>query len=140
MTEIFNANTIWNKTGKPPLVQVDKLGRIGFSVEAVKLLGLNPADKLSFKIDYCDSNIIYFFVDNKNGIKLNAITFNRNTGVRLELYCRPLTKKLLDFFGFKDNKTFDVSSDKVDGKYWFILKDRVHRPIKWRKKSTEYVK
>jgi hypothetical protein len=139
MIETFNINTIWNRRGKPPVVQISKWGHIRFSVEAVKLLCLKEGMKLSFTIDHRDKGIIYFY-QSTQGMPLHCGAKTK-TGERLEIYCRPLSLKLLSFFCFSRNKTFRTTNEKITvpgatEKAWFILKDNIHKPLKWKKHAA----
>lgn len=132
----FNQETIFNRTGKPPMVNFSHF-RIEFSVAAVKLLGLKPGDRISFFTDAKDNGII-FFGKTKNGLSLRSTSEQLKTGVRLQICCRPLIVKLLSHFGVSKNKTFRISNETTDlygQQMWFILKDKIHKPIQWRKKS-----
>jgi hypothetical protein len=131
MSEIitFDRNSIWDKRDKPPVVRVAKNGTVRFSVSAVKLLGLKESDCLTFQIDYRDTDVVYFFKD-KNGIPLR-VGAEYDSGIMLQTLCRPLVKKLLQFFGLKGNTTFDITDEQTSGKY-VISKLKIHEPLKWR--------
>lgn len=134
--EVFDSRTIWNRRGKPAEVQISKWGHIRFSVEAVNLLNLTADMHIRFVTNSNDKGIIYFDQHSK-GLPLR-IGMKCKNGVRLELYCRPLALKLLDFFGYKTNKTFRLqkaTTEFADNKFWFILKDNIHKPLLWRKRS-----
>ncbi len=131
--EVFNSETLIRRNRKPPVVRVS-YGRVIFSVEAVRELGLNEGDKLSFVTNPKDRDIIYFKKDEK-GVPL-AVDFKGLTGTRLRICCRPLAEKILSFFFCKSAKTFSITKDTADmygEKMWFILRIGVHKPIKWRK-------
>lgn len=133
--EFFTKETVWNRRGKPPVVRISKYGHIRFSVEAARLLGLKIDDKISFMIDNRDIGVFYFFRDEK-GMPLKFCTRGNDGVCGLQICCRPLGQRLLNYFGFKDNKTFGVSCETVNRKdvvMWFVLKDKIHRPIKWKK-------
>ena len=133
--QVYNEETVYNKRGKPPCIRIAK-SRIEFSCEAVKLLGLKKEDKISFYTDLKDKEII-FFGKSKNGLSLRQAA-ELKSGVRLQVCCRPLVIKLLSHLGLNNNKTFRISNETTDfygEKLWFILKDKVHRPIQWRKKT-----
>lgn len=133
--EIYNAETIWNRKGKPPVVRICPQGHIRFSVEAVKLLGLKKGMCLTFVTNPIDNGTIYFYADTK-GLPLTS-EVELKTGSRLEVCCRPLTKKLLSFLGFSKNKTFSLTSDTtpiMEGvKAWIICKSKCHTPVKWKR-------
>ncbi len=130
---IYDSKTIWNRRGKPAVVQISRYGHIRFSVEAVKLLGLVQGERITFRTHSNDIGILYFYrqatgLPLRDGLKCK-------TGVRLEVYCRPLALKLLAFFDFKTSKTFRISSEQLqygNTKFWFILKENIHKPIKWK--------
>lgn len=133
--EIFNKETSWNRRGKPPVLRISYNGHIRFSVEAIKMLGFKLGDTISFMIDPRDNNVFYFFKDEK-GMPLKHCTRGKDGVCGLQVCCRPLGQKLLNYFGFKENKTFDITNevcDTIKGKMFFVLKEKVHRPIKWRK-------
>lgn len=138
--EIYDATTVWNKKGKPPLVNIDVKGRISFSVEAVKLLGLKEGMKLAFRIHSNDRGCIYFY-QQATGIPLR-LQMTARSGVRLQVLCRGLPVKLLKSFDYKadTNKSFRVTNDKVkilNCEMWVILKENIHKPVKWRKNSRQ---
>lgn len=135
--EVYNKETVWNKRGKRPVIQFNKYGHIRFSVEAVKLLGLKEKMTISFMTSPADVGVIYFFSD-KKGMALRRGNGTKS-GIRLEIICRPLVLKLLNFFSYETNKTFDITSETIkinDRLSWFILKEKLHRPIKWRKTQS----
>lgn len=139
MIETFDATTIWNRRGKPPVVRIEsgKNARINFSVEAVKLLDLKMTENLVFTIDSRDTGIIYFRKDAKKGLPLRLQMVGKS-GCRLAVYCRPLAKRLLNHFGFTvdKEKTYVLTTDTsvIDGhEYFFILKSNEHKPLQWRK-------
>jgi hypothetical protein len=133
---IYNKKTVYNKRGKPALLRFSKYGHIQFSSAASKLLGLKEGMRLSFMTDNRDKGIIYFFED-AGGLNLRQVNNGkRNKG--LQICCRSLSLRLLDFFGFKDNKSFDVKADTLlvnNTNAWFVLKENVHKPIQWKKRS-----
>lgn len=133
---IYNKKNVYNKRGKPALLRFSKYGHIQFSFAASKLLELKEGMKISFMTDSRDKSIIYFFED-ESGLALREVNNGkRNKG--MQICCRSLSLRLLDFFGYKDNKSFDVKADTLlvnDRKAWFILKENVHKPIQWRKRS-----
>lgn len=134
---VFDATSVINKRCKPPVVRVS-YGRVIFSVEAVKLLGLKVGDKISFVMNEKDKDIIYFKKDT-NGLPLMT-DFIGLTGERLRICCRPLAQTILSFFSYQQSKTFSVSAELADvygEKMWFILKSGLHKPIKWRRKVTK---
>ena len=90
--EVLNRETLIRRNRKPPVVRVS-YGRIIFSVEAVRELGLKEGDKISFVTNSKDLDIIYFKKDEK-GVPL-AVDFNGLTGTRLRICCRPLAEKIL---------------------------------------------
>lgn len=133
--EVFTRHTHWNRRGKPPVMRLSRTGHIRLSVEAVKILGLQKGDRISFIIDKRDNGIFYFYVDKENGMPLKFCTRGKGQVDGLQICCRPLSQKLLDHFGYKDPKTFDISSEKSEsgrGLMWFVLKEKVHKPIKWK--------
>lgn len=135
--EIFNKETSWNRRGKPPVLRFSKNGHIRFSVEAINVLGLSKGVPISFMIDWRDSDIVYFFVDDKKGMPLWDCTKGKN-GVGLQICCRPLALKIINFMGLKGNVTFDVTNDKCKtekGEMWFVKKSSIHQPIIWRKED-----
>lgn len=139
--EIFNRKTHWNRRGKPPVLRFSQAGHIRFSVEAVRILGLNKGTPLSFMIDQRDDGIVYFFIDKENGMPLCDCTNGKN-GVGLQICCRPLSLRVLSFMGLKKNITFDITTDKCEtqkGGMWFVRKDKIHQPIIWRKKDRRVV-
>jgi len=134
MKEIFNKETSWNRRGKPPVLRLSHLGHIRFSVEAIRILGLKIGDSISFMIDSRDTGVFYFFKDDK-GMPLKHCTRGKDGSCGLQVCCRPLCQKLLNFFGLKNNKTFDITNETCkteNGEMWFVLKENVHQPIKWR--------
>jgi hypothetical protein len=136
---VYNKETSWNKRGKPPVVRFSKYGHIRFSVEAIRLLGLDRDTPISFMTDARDIGVIYFFVD-KKGLPLKRGTVGK-TGEGLQICCRPLAQRVMDFFGFNGiNKTFDVTNETVKtekGNMWIILKDKIHKPIKWKRNTLK---
>lgn len=139
--EIFNKETSWNKRGKPPVVRISQSGHIRFSVEAVKVLGIAKDTPISFLIDKRDDDVIYFFIDKDKGMPLVDCTFAQS-GTGLQICCRPLSFRLLDFLGQKKNVTFGVTKDTCDvfeKKMWFLRKDRIHKPIKWKRQESKII-
>lgn len=134
--EIYNSETIWNRKGKPPVVRICPQGHIRFSVEAVKLLGLKKGMALTFVTNPIDTGTIYFYPDIK-GLPLTS-EVELKTGSRLEVCCRPLTKKLLSFLGFTKNKTFSLTAETtpiMEGvNAWLVSKSKCHTPVKWKTK------
>lgn len=133
----FNSETVWDRRGKPSTIRITKHGHIRFSVNAVKKLGIKEGGRLSFFVDPRDVGIIYFRND-KKGIPLIKCTNGKNGIDGLQLCCRPLSLTLLKSFGLKDSKTFDLTEETTDhekyGKLWIILKEKIHKPVKWRTK------
>lgn len=135
---VFNKETSWNRRGKPPVLRISRNGHIRFSVEAIRILGLKLGDTISFMIDERDCKIFYFFRDVK-GMPLKHCTKGKDGVCGLQVCCRPLGQKLLDYFGFKGNKTFDITKEQCiteRGKMWFVLKEKIHVPIKWRREAA----
>lgn len=135
----YDINTIWNKRGKPPVVRIEagKNARINFSVEAVKLLGLHEGMRLAFRTYKNDPGIVYFY-EQATGLLLKK-QMEGKSGIRLAIYCRPLAAQLIQHFGYKEdnNKTILLKADQVPmpgtkTKAWFINKDNLHKPIKWK--------
>lgn len=139
MTEVFTAETTWKKRGKPAVLRISTCGHIRFSVSTVRNLGLEIGDKISFMIDYRDKGVVYFFKDNDKGMPLGFCT-RGTAGVNgLQVCCRPMAFKIFDHMGLSKNTTFDITTEvtKTDnGAMWMILKDKIHRPIKWKKKES----
>jgi hypothetical protein len=143
MTAItFDANTTWNKRGKPPVVRIDagRQGRLVFSVEAVKILGLKEGMRLCFRVYTNDEGIIYFY-EQATGIPLRVMNEHKS-GHQLAIYCRQLNKTLLAHFGYTTSiyKTFDLKNEQVlmpdtNCKAWFIVKENIHKPIQWKAKT-----
>lgn len=135
--EILNKETVWNKRGKPPVLRISKNGHIRLSSKAVEILGIEIGSKLSFMIDSRDKGVIYFYCDEEKGIPL--VEINKHlSGNGYQVCCRQLALKLLSFIGIKNNVTFDVTAEKCEtphGSMWFVQKDKIHTPIKWRKKE-----
>jgi len=134
----YNAETVWDKKGKPSTVRITKHGHIRFSVSAVKNLQIKEGDKLSFYIDPRDVGVIYFKQDPK-GIPLIKNTTGVDGTNGLQLCCRPLALTLLKSFNLKESKTFDLTGEKTNhekyGDLWVIVKEKMHVPMKWRKQS-----
>lgn len=125
MLKIYDAKNIWEKKGKPPVLGIDKKGKISFSVEAVKLLKLVPGDKLAFAMDDADEGMIYFF-KSKDGIPLKVAKVATTDNVRLCCYCRPLATKILEFLKLTKNKSFLVTTKTtkvLNNTAWFIQKN-----------------
>jgi len=138
MEEVFTRNTIWNRRGKPPVIRLSNNGHIRLSVEAVKILGVKEGDTVSFMVDNRDNGIFYFYKD-EDGMPLIYCTRGKDGINGLQLCCRPLAQRLLKYFGFNGNKTFDVSGETIkasDKEMWFVLKEKIHKPINWKKKDT----
>lgn len=120
--ELLNEETVSREKTKPAVIRLS-YGKVLFSIEAVKLLGLKSGDKISFVIDKRDCGVIYFKRDSK-GFKL-TLDLAGQTGDRLRLCCRPVYKKILEHFGANSARTYFVSGEKADvygEKMWFILK------------------
>jgi len=120
--QVLNIDTVSREKYKPPVIRVS-YGRIHFSIEAVKLFGLNVGDRISFYLDKNDKGIVYFKKDPK-GFELN-LDFSGITGTRLRIFCRPAADKIMQHFQYGGAKTFTVSSEQADvygEKMWFILK------------------
>lgn len=131
--EILNRATVKSERTKPPTIQIFEKGQVRFSVGAHKLLGLLPGDKLELILDHKDKHIIYFRKAD-NGFELKAEKTPQGQ-IRLLLLCRPLAKKLFQFFGLKESTTYDITADLADyygSMCWFILKEKKHQPIKYR--------
>jgi hypothetical protein len=133
----YTAKTIFNKRGKPSLLRIDagSQGRIVFSVAAVSLLGLKEGCRLAFRTYQGDKGIIYFY-EQATGIPLKKAAIKSN-GISLAIYCRPLAEKILQHFEFtiSKQKSFDITADQellpgTKCKAWFILKSKIHIPIK----------
>lgn len=139
--EVLNNTTIFNKKGKPPILFIESTNnaRIRFSVEAVKLLQLKEGMRISFALLEQEREMIYFYEDAANGMQLTKLSDGKS-GFALAMYSRPLARKLLAQFHYKDtHKTFTVTKDttEVAGiKMWFINKFKQHTPIQWRRKET----
>lgn len=137
--EIFNKETIWNKRGKPPVLRISKNGHIRFSGVAVDILGLTLETKISFMVDARDKDLIYFYVDAEKGMPLGMVN-KTIKGNGYQICCRGLAIKLLKFIGSSGNVTFDITTDKCEtphGSMWFVRKDKIHKPIKWRKQELK---
>ncbi len=122
---IYNRHTVFNKRGKPPIIRIDVSGnnaRITFSVEAVKMWGLKEDDCLSIFINEKERDLIFFRVDNENGIPLK-VELGFKTGVRMGLYCRQLARAIAKHIGLKVCRSFIISNEKVkaDGREWFFI-------------------
>lgn len=134
--QIFDATTIWNRRGKPPVVNIDAKGRINFSVEAVKLIDIKAGQRISFRVHSHESDIIYFYLS-ATGIPLQQ-SAETKSGVRLSIYARALAKTLLHKFGYTGHKTFLLTKNQVqidNCKMWFILKSNRHIPMRWKKEG-----
>lgn len=138
----YDSNTSWNKRGKPPTVRIDgkEQGRICFSVAAVQQLGLQEGMRIAFRNYRQDNGVIYFY-EQATGIPLKKMG-TAKSGIMLAIYCRPLAEQMLKFFGFKTDKhkTIRLTKDKTPMPgtscyAWMILKNNIHQPIQWRKKS-----
>lgn len=139
MTEIFTAKTTWKKRGKPAVIRVSTCGHIRFSVSTIRNLGLGVGDKISFMIDYRDKGVVYFFKDNKAGMPLRFCTKGNNGVNGLQVCCRPMAFKIFDHMGLSKNTTFDITAETArtdSGEMWMILKDKIHKPIKWKRKES----
>jgi len=139
---VYDSSTIFNKRVKPPVIRIEcgKNSRINFSCEAVKLLGLKEGMKLAFATYKEDRGIIYFY-EQATGIPLKKEKNVIKNGIRLSIYCRPLTEQLIKHFGYTQDikKTFKLTADRAlipgtIGKAWFILKENLHKPIQWKRK------
>jgi hypothetical protein len=123
---VYNKHNVYNKRTKPSIIRIDcakNNSRIRFSVEAVKTLGLSVHDCLTFITVKTDKHNIYFYKDNKNGLKLREVK-TRNDSVYLEVNCRLLARKLLLFFGIKDDaRSFIITNDttKVNDQRCFYI-------------------
>ncbi len=132
----YTAESIWGKRGKPALLNISKDGRIRFTVALVKLLGIKEGQKILFRTYNKDKGIIYFSI-HKDGVPLRLSKADTTKRV-LEIYCRPLAVKLLEFFSYSTNKSFDITKEQtnIDGiNFYFILKENLHKPIKWKPKK-----
>lgn len=132
----YNAETIWEKRGKPSTVRITKHGHIRFSVSAVKNLNVAEGDRITFFVDPRDVGVIYFKKDPK-GIPLIKNTTGISGVNGLQICCRPLALTLLKSFNFKESKTFDLTGEITNnekyGKLWVIVKDKVHVPLKYKR-------
>ena len=133
--EILNSKTNWNVSGKPAMIRISKHGVMRFTVEAVRLLKLKLDMRLTFLLHPNDNGIIYFHT-HADGLPLKADAVSKN-GVALYCCGRKHAARMLEFFKISTaNKTFDITAEQstVNGQQcWFILKDKIHKPIKWRK-------
>ncbi len=131
----YTEQTTFNKRGKPATVRIDgkAQGRIYFSNQAVAILGLRAGDRIAFRTYDHDKGVIYFYPQ-ATGFTLSA----GSSG--LSIYSRPLANKLLEALGFvKDqHKTIGVKNECVlmpgtKCQAWMLVKEDIHKPIKWRK-------
>jgi len=134
---VYNADTVFNKKGKPATVSLDwNCGRINFSCNAVRLLGLKEGMRVTFETKENEPDLIYFYEDAKGiPLKLYGVHWE---GVSLSIFCRPLSRILLSHFKLKKNTTFDVTAQTINLQdrlkpVWFIDKWKKHEPVKWRK-------
>jgi len=131
--EILNRETVKSIRTKPPTIQIFERGQIRFSIEAAKILNIVKGDKIELAISAMDKGIIYFGKDCK-GFELKEEK-TKSGASRLLLCCRPLAKKIMNHFGLTGSKTYDITGEVADfygKKYWFILKNKVHVPLKWK--------
>lgn len=135
MVTIYNRENTWDKDSKPAIVRISGRGFIHFSVEAVKLLNLKEGMTLIFRVDDADPSIILFH-EHKSGIPLRVTARLKKTGnIRLSILCRPLSLKLLTFLKLRQSTSIRLTKDtvKADGReFWFISKDFIHVPTKWK--------
>ncbi len=135
MVTIYNRQNTWDDRSKPAIVRLSGRGFIHFSVEAVKLLKLKEGMTLIFRVDDQDPNIILFH-EHKSGIPLRVTAKLKKTGhVRLSILCRPLSLKLLAFLKLRQSTSIRLTAETVkagDKQYWFISKDFIHIPTKWK--------
>lgn len=132
--EILNRKTVKSVRVKPPTVQLHTDGQVRFGVEAVNLLGLKEGEKIEFIIHQQDKGIIYF-TKSESGFELK-VSKTLSGKIRLLVLCRPLLKRLFNFFGLTQSKTYDITNETADyygRKCWFILKENHHVPIKWKR-------
>lgn len=128
---IYNRHTTFNKRGKPPIMRVDAHSgnaRIQISVEAVKLLGLKEGDCLTFVTIENEKELIYFFIDNKNGIPLRKANEHKS-GFDMGIYCRALARRLLDHLGINSMRSFIVTNSIAElnsVKCFFIDKHKTY--------------
>lgn len=136
MIQVLNRETISSKKIKPPTIQIFKDGQIRFNCQTVKMLNFTETDKIEFCINSLDPNII-FFRKSEKGIGLSKeITIGGQ--MRLLLCSRPLVRRLMTFFSLAKSETFSVTNEttKINGdNHWFIMKDKMHKPIEWKKKD-----
>lgn len=137
--EILDTTTNWNLRGKPSMVRISRHGIIRFSVSAVKQMGLNAGMKLTFMLPKKDHEIIYIYQHPK-GLELKEDTVKSKEGIALYCCGRKHSTRLLEHLKIsKPNTTFDITKEKTiinDQECWFIQKEKIHKPIKWRKPSN----
>lgn len=135
--QTFDRSTIWNKRGKPATVRIDsgRQGRIVFSVEAVKLLGLKAGMRIAFRTYSTDERMVYFY-EQATGMKLQVMQ-EVLSGQMMAVYCRPLCVSLLNHLGFNGSKpvTFDVKPamaqmPETNCMAWMISRKNKHKPLK----------
>lgn len=133
----FDKKELWNKRNKPATVRIDhsEQGRIVFSVEAVKLMGLKEGMRIQFRHYSTDGNIVYIY-EQATGYRLQ-VTQRCQSGVNLAVFCRPLCTRLLEVLKCNPNKAgvFKMTADKVkmpdtNCDAWMIIKKNKHKPIK----------
>ena len=122
MGELLTVSNCWNERKKPPVIQVTKLGKIRFSVEAAKLYNLTEKDRISFYIPD-DNDIIYFWKDNQSGFALSEIV-RTDSGNRYSICCRPLAAKILSHFRGNGNISISAENKTVGGK-WILSKKKI---------------
>ncbi len=139
----YKESTVYNKRGKPATVRIDanNNGRIVFSMAAVKLLGLQHGDRITFRTYHQDKGIVYYF-RSADGLPLKKLAGTAGR-YSLAVYCRPLNPVLLKHLGFEKDKykTLHVSDatttlPDTGGTAWMLLKENVHQPLKWKKKQS----
>jgi hypothetical protein len=139
--QLYNRHTVFNKRGKPPVIRLDasmQNARITFSVEAVRLLNFKKGDCLTFFTMKEETDIIYFYVDNKNGIPMKQEE-GLKSGVRMGVYCRELARNLVKHFGINGSRSFilsDVTINFAEQKCFFIDK---HKPYAGRYKPNSKI-
>jgi len=135
---IINSETVLTPYLKPATVQIFNRGQIRFSVGAIQELGLEVGDKIEFILPTMGSKTIYFRKSEKGFTLHTELTKGGLT--RLRVHSRPLVRKLLMFFETEKSKTYDITNEKLEfngTKCWYIGKENIHKPVKWRTKIYE---
>jgi hypothetical protein len=122
LEQIFVASAA-TKAKAAPTVSINyHNGRMRFNVATVELLEFKESDMLAFFHDR-DSPKDYYFMKSKGAGAHPFIRDNNSKG--LSINNAKLVRPMLEAMGITRPVQLYISEEKVDGKYWKILSDKI---------------